>query len=128
MNILLDTHLALWALTDDPNFSKQARVLISSPANRVFSSVASMWEIAIKRAIHPDRMPISSIEFLHFCEQAGYENIPIRERHVIALESLPAIHGDPFDRILIAQALAESMLFLTHDRILGDYGETVRVV
>ena len=128
MNVLLDTHLALWALVDDPRLTKQTRALIGAAENRVFASVASMWEITIKRAIHPDRMPISGVEFLHFCEQAGYENLPIRERHVIALESLPAIHSDPFDRILIAQAKAEAMLFLTHDELLGDYGDSVRVV
>jgi hypothetical protein len=76
----------------------------------------------------PDRIPLSGIEFLHFCEEAGYESLPIRERHVIALESLPPIHADPFDRILVAQTGAESMVLLTHDGALAEYGEDVRVV
>jgi PIN domain nuclease of toxin-antitoxin system len=128
VNILLDTHVALWALTDDAKLTSEARVLILDDANRVFYSVASMWEIAIKKALKPDRIPLSGVEFLHFCEQAGYEGLPIRDRHVIALESLPPLHGDPFDRILIAQANAEALTLLTHDATLSGYGEAVRVV
>ena len=128
MNLLLDTHIALWALTDDPKLPDTARSLINDEGNRVFTSVATMWEIAIKHALKPDRMPLSGIEYLHFCEQAGYESLPIRESHVIALESLPAIHSDPFDRILVSQARAESLVFLTHDATLADYGPESRVV
>jgi len=128
MNLLLDTHVALWALTDDPRLSSKARALILDQANRVFASVASMWEVAIKRARKPGLIPLSGIEFLHFCEGAGYGNLPVRERHVIALESLPPLHADPFDRILLAQARAESMLFLTHDAKLAEYGEAVTLV
>ena len=128
MNILLDTHIALWALSDDPKLPSAARALILDEENRIFASVASMWEIAIKRALKPDRMPVSGIEFLHFCERSGYESLPIRERHVVALESLPPVHNDPFDRVLVAQASAEAMLFLTHDAVLAAYGTAVRVV
>jgi PIN domain nuclease of toxin-antitoxin system len=128
LNILLDTHIALWALSDDQKLSAAARALILDENNRIFTSVASMWEIAIKRAFKPDRIPVSGIEFLHFCEQAGYESLPIRERHVIALESLPPVHTDPFDRILVAQARAEALLFLTHNVTLSAYGAEVRVV
>jgi PIN domain nuclease of toxin-antitoxin system len=128
VNLLLDTHIALWALTDDPRLSEEARELISVAGIRVFASVASMWEVASKRAIKPEKMPLSGVEFLHYCEQAGYASLPVRGKHVIALESLPDIHGDPFDRILIAQARAEALLFLTHDTMLGRYGEPVRLV
>jgi PIN domain nuclease of toxin-antitoxin system len=128
MNLLLDTHIALWALTDDPKLPDAARSLILDEGNRVFTSVASMWEIAIKHALKPDRIPLSGIEYLHFCEQAGYESLPIRESHVIALESLPAIHSDPFDRILVSQARAESLILLTHDLALAGYGPELRVV
>ncbi len=128
MNLLVDTHIALWALAGDERLPAAARDLIADGKNRVFASVASMWEIAIKRSIKPDRMPLSGVEFLHFCEEAGYESLPIRERHVIALESLPPIHADPFDRILVAQARAESLVFLTHDAALAEYGSEVRVL
>jgi PIN domain nuclease of toxin-antitoxin system len=128
VNLLLDTHVALWALTDDERLSAPARALIADERNRVFASVASMWEIVIKRSLKPDRIPLSGVEFLHFCEKAGYESLPIRERHVIALESLPPIHADPFDRILVAQARAEAMVLLTHDSALAEYGAEVRVI
>ena len=128
MNLLLDTHIALWALADDAKLSVRARELIMDGKNRIFWSVASMWEIAIKRALKPDKVPLSGVEFLHHCEQAGYEQLSVRERHVIALESLPSIHSDPFDRMLISQARAEAMIFLTHDSVLSEYGDEVRVV
>jgi PIN domain nuclease of toxin-antitoxin system len=128
VNFLVDTHIALWALADDERLPKAARDLIADKRNRIFASVASMWEVAIKRSIKPDRMPIGGVEFLHFCEEAGYESLPIRERHMIALESMPSIHADPFDRILVAQARAESLVFITHDDALAGYGDEVRVV
>ena len=128
MNVLQDTHVALWALTDDAKLTAEARGLILDERNRIFWSVASMWEIAIKRALKPEKMPLSGVEFLHLCEQSGYERLQIGERHVVALESLPSIHADPFNRILVSQARAESMIFLTHDSILSAYGEEVRVV
>ena len=128
MNILLDTHIILWALTDDARLPRGARDLITDEGNRVFASVASMWEIAIKYLLKPERIPVSGEEFLHYCERSGYESLPIRERHVLALESLPALHADPFDRMLVSQAIAESLVFITHDATLGGYGEAVRVV
>jgi PIN domain nuclease of toxin-antitoxin system len=128
VNILLDTHIVLWALSDDLKLSAFARDLILDDNNRIFTSVASMWEVAIKKALRPERIPVSGIEFLHFCEQAGYEMLPIRERHIIALESLPPVHADPFDRILISQARAEALLLLTQDAKLAAYGDEVRLV
>ncbi len=128
MKLLLDTPIALWALSDDPRLTAETRELMCATDNRIWVSVASMWEVAIKRAIKPDKRPLSGVEFLHYCEQAGYESLPLRERHVAALESLPAIHADPFDRILIAQAQAEALVFLTHDAMLAGYGGQVRLV
>jgi len=128
MNILLDTHIALWSLVDDARLDKKARTMIERRDNRIFWSVASMWEVAIKHSLKPDRIPLSGVEFMHYCEQAGYECLPIRERHVMALETLPQIHADPFDRILVSQARAEAVVLLTHDTILSGYGELVVVV
>lgn len=87
-----------------------------------------MWEVAIKRSIKPNKIPVSGTEYRHYCEQAGYECLPVRDRHVIALESLPLLHNDPFDRILISQALSEGMVFLTHDSTLSTYGKKVVVL
>jgi PIN domain nuclease of toxin-antitoxin system len=127
MNILLDTHITLWSLTNDPRLPPKARDLISKEDNRIFWSVASMWEVAIKRSIKPEKIPVSGIEYMHYCEQAGYECLSVRDRHVVALESLPSLHSDPFDRILVSQALSEGMTFLTHDTVLGGYGKEVLV-
>jgi PIN domain nuclease of toxin-antitoxin system len=128
MNFLLDTHIALWALSDDERLATEAREFITNESNRIFVSVASMWEIAIKKALKPDKIPVSGREYLHYCGQAGYELLPIRETHVLSLENLPAIHSDPFDRILVSQASAESLLLLTHDSVLAKYGAVVKLI
>jgi PIN domain nuclease of toxin-antitoxin system len=128
MNFLLDTHIALWALSDDKKLSKEARRLIENENNRIFASVASMWEIAIKKALKPDKIPLSGREYLHYCGQAGYELLPIRETHVLSLEKLPLYHSDPFDRILVVQASVESMMLLTHDLVITKYGPSVRLI
>jgi PIN domain nuclease of toxin-antitoxin system len=128
MNFLLDTHIALWALSDDERLTKEARELITKEDNRIFVSVASMWEIAIKKALKPDKIPLSGKEYLHYCRQAGYELLPIRETHMLSLENLPALHSDPFDRILVAQASAESLILLTHDSVIAKYGSAVKLL
>jgi PIN domain nuclease of toxin-antitoxin system len=128
MNFLLDTHIALWALSDDESLTKEAREIIVNESNRIFVSVVSMWEIAIKKALKPQKIPLSGREYLHYCRQAGYELIPIRETHVLALEDLPPLHSDPFDRLLVAQASAESLILLTHDSVIAKYGSAVKLV
>ena len=128
MNFLLDTHIALWALSNDKRLAKEARGLIANEDNRIFVSVASIWEIAIKKALKPDKIPLSGREFLHYCGQAGYELLPIRETHILFLENLPILHSYPFDRILVAQASAESLMLLTHDSVIAKYGSAVKLV
>jgi PIN domain nuclease of toxin-antitoxin system len=128
MNFLLDTHIALWGLSGDERLTKEACGLIANEDNRIFVSIASMWEIAIKKALKPDKIPLSGREYLHYCKQAGYELLAITETHVLSLENLPTIHSDPFDRILVAQASAESLTLLTHDSVIAKYGSTVKLV
>ena len=128
MNLLLDAHIALWSLVDDSRLSPAARALISDPAHTIFWSVASMWEIAIKHSLKPNKIPVSAVEFPHFCAQAGFEALAIREGHIIALETLPRHHNDPFDRLLAAQAQAEAMILLTHGDALALYGPQIRLV
>lgn len=128
MKLLLDTHILLWALADDPKLPLTARRLIADESNTVVYSSASLWEVSIKHALHPDRMPASAATLLEFCEAAGYESLPIANRHVLALETLvrdPAAppHNDPFDRIMLAQAKADGLVFLTHDSLIPAYGE-----
>lgn len=128
MNLLLDTHIALWAITDDPKLSQLARGLIASPDNFVWVSSASVWEIAIKCALGRGDMPVSSQQALEFFKQSGYRNLPIDAAHATAVESLPAHHQDPFDRILVAQALIEPMRLITHDAVVARYSDTIILV
>ncbi len=127
MKLLLDTHLLIWDFTDEVKVSPTAIALIEDERNELFYSTASTWEIAIKHAIHPDRMLLSPGKFIRYCEMAGYRNLPVFDDHIRMLSTIPDIeelrHHDPFDRVLLAQAKAENMLFLTHDSLLARYDE-----
>ena len=125
MRLLLDTHVALWALMDDPRLSTKARGLIADNENRVFISAASLWEIAIKHALGRGGIPFSAEDALRHFTEAGYEFLGVRPSHAVVVETLPQIHGDPFDRMLVSQALAEPMRLLTHDRLLVSYSDVV---
>ena len=124
--ILLDTHMILWAMLDDPKLNDKMRNIIMDPNNTIYYSIASMWEVQIKYDIK--KMPISGIEFIHYCEQSGYHKLPIDDLHVVELaglerdESAP-YHNNPFDRILLSQAKAEGFSFLTHDPLFRGYNE-----
>ena len=128
MNVLLDTHIALWAITDSPRLPKQAFELISNPKNTIWVSVATIWEIAIKFALGRGDMPVSSQDALHYFQQSGYKILAIEAEHVIAAGALPIHHQDPFDRVLIGQALTEPMRLMTHDRLVAKYSNTVILV
>lgn len=128
MNILLDTHIILWALFKRENLSQRTIELISSEENTIFYSIASMWEFAIKHRKHPKQITRSGVELMHYCEQMGFSKLPIEDRHVCSLETLEQKEGypeheDPFDRILLAQAKEDNMVFLTHDRMFLTYDE-----
>jgi len=125
MKLLLDTHVALWALTDHRNLSAAARTLITDPDNDIFFSAATIWEISIKHALARKEMPVSGKEAQALLLDAGYRELPISSSHAAATEALPGHHADPFDRILIAQSRVEPMHLVTHDRQLIAYGELV---
>ena len=130
MKLLLDTHIALWAISDDRRLSKRARDLISNPSADLFVSVVSLWEIAIKHALGrsgPTAMTISAAEAREAFLESGYELLDMTSEHVLAVEGLAPIHSDPFDRLLVAQALSEPMRLLTHDAALAGYSELVEV-
>ena len=128
MNLLLDTHVALWAITDDQRLSAMARDLIQSPRNAVWISAASVWEIAIKYTLARENMPISGKEALGYFRQAGYLLLAIQPEHGAAVEDLAAHHQDPFDRLLVAQALTEPMRLVTHDALVARYSDTVILI
>ena len=128
MNVLLDTHIALWAITDDERMSGKARNILLSDKNEIYCSCVSAWEISIKHSLHPEHMPITAKEFANYCGKSGYAMLPVELPHILALDGLARSadapkHKDPFDRMLIAQAKAEDMLFMTHDRMLLYYNE-----
>lgn len=131
MRLLLDTHIALWAITDSPRLPAAARDLIRAPENAIFVSAANLWEIAIKHALKrsgPSAMPISAQEAQGYFIGAGYHLLAITPQHAIAVETLPAHHADPFDRMLVAQARTEPLRLVTQDKELAAYGESVMVV
>lgn len=125
MNLLLDTHIALWAIADSPKLPAKARELIANPRNTVWISAASLWEITIKHSLGRGDMPVSGREALAYFEQAGYRFLPIEPEHTVAVGELPHLHADPFDRLLVAQARQVPMHLVTHDAMVARYGETI---
>ncbi len=125
MNLLLDTHVALWAIADSPKLSQSARDLIDSPRSSVWVSAATVWEIAIKHALAREDMPISGQSALRYFHDSGYGVLPVEAEHAAAVEGLPPHHRDPFDRILVAQALVEPMRLMTHDPMMARYSDTI---
>ena len=128
MRLLLDTHIALWALVDSPRLPAKARLLILAPDNEVVVSAASVWEIAIKHGLAKKNMPVSGAEAKSWFTRAGYTLLPVTADHAALVEELPPHHADPFDRILIAQALDEPLRLVTHDPTVARYSDTVILV
>lgn len=125
MNLLLDTHVALWAITDSAKLSQKAREIIESPQSSVWISAASIWEIAIKHALGRGDMPVSGHDAARYFRESGYQFLPVETAHAAAVEELPGHHQDPFDRLLVAQALVEPMRLMTHDPVVARYSDTI---
>ncbi len=122
--ILLDTHLLLWAVSEPRKLPKEARRLIDEA--EVFVSAASIWEVGIKAAL--GKLAADPSELLAEMEPAGFQLLPVGGDHAAAVSLLPALHKDPFDRMLIAQAKTEPLLLLTNDAALPAYGDCVKLV
>lgn len=126
MNVLLDTHVAIWALNEPRRLPGRIRDLLETQADLVAVSHISLWEIGIKYPLsRRDAPPRSTRETLEDVVAAGFELLPLGLEHVLAFERLPRLHGDPMDRLLIAQALVEGLSFVTHDGEFAAYGETI---
>ena len=123
MRVLLDTHLLLWALADPARLQAEARRLIDHAD--VYVSAASVWEISIKAGL--GKLSADPGEVVAALEPAGFLPLPITVQHAARVASLPLVHRDPFDRLLVAQALVEPMRLLTTDAVLAGYGELVTV-
>jgi PIN domain nuclease of toxin-antitoxin system len=116
MRILVDTHVFLWDLLDDRRSSRKAKEILSSDEHQLYFSLVSLWEIAIKMKTGKLNAVGSTVSYIRD-EMAEYrmELLPLRYEHILELERLPLHHSEPFDRLLIAQAIAESLPILTHD-------------
>jgi len=126
MRILLDTHVLLWALGEPHRLDKPTRAAIESTANEVLFSAASIWEIAIKSLLGRVDFAAKPTEIAREARDAGFVELTIRSEAAAHVAELPSIHRDPFDRILVAQAIVEPALFYTVDRRLPAYSELVR--
>lgn len=128
MNLLLDTHIALWTIADAQKLPGRAQDLIVDLRNTVCISAVTLWEIAIKHALSQrrvGRMPVSAGAALGHFRSAGFEVLDVSAQHVLALEALPMLHADPFDRMLVAQALSEPMRLLTSDAAVAAYDDKI---
>ena len=131
MRLLLDTHIALWAIADHASLSGKARRLIDDPDNEIVISTATIWEIAIKYALNrgsPNDMPVSGEEALGYFRDAGFEMLDIAPAHASAVGTLAALHADPFDRMLVAQAMTVPLRLLTHDHRIAAYSDSIILV
>lgn len=128
MKLLLDTHLLLWAAGEPAKLPEAARTQIENETNVLFFSPASLWEIAIKRGLGRSGFQVDVRQLRRALLDNGYVELAISSQHAVEVDGLPKLHKDPFDRILIAQAMVEGVAFLTADRLLADYGEPVQMV
>ena len=122
MRLLLDTHILLWVMLDDRQLTARARSLIAD-ADSVHVSTVSLWELAIKRSLGKLKLDVDALD-AHLTHNA-IEPLAISWAHARQLRALPALHGDPFDRMLVAQALCEPLQLLTHDAALTAYSDLV---
>ena len=128
MKFLLDTHLLLWAAGSPRRLSAQARKLLGDADHELFFSSASLWEIAIKRGLGRDDFQVEPGLLRRGLLDNGYQELPISGVHALAIEALPAIHRDPFDRMLVSQALTEGFTLLTSDPAVARYPGPIRLV
>ncbi len=125
MNLLLDTHFLLWIANGDPRLTAKARKIISA-ADAVHMSAASLWEISIKVGI--GKLAVDVDALAECLDAAGLIELPVTIAHARTLKSLPNHHRDPFDRLLVAQAMTEPMYLLTADAGLAAYGAVVKLI
>ena len=128
MRLLLDTHLLLWAVGDSKRLPVEARALLEDPGNDVYFSAASIWEIAIKSSLRRKDFSVDMDVLRAALPQMGLMELPVSAAHAAGVAKLAAVHGDPFDRMLVAQSIAEPLTLLTNDAMLARYWDGVRVV
>lgn len=127
MKLLLDTHLLLWAADSIERVPPGVRSLMADGENELFFSAASLWEIAIKSRLNRPDFQVDARVLRRGLMDNGYSELSILSEHAVAVDALPAIHKDPFDRLLIAQATVEGITLLTNDAIVAQYPGPVRL-
>ena len=126
MKYLLDTHILIWNLTNDEQLKNGVRKIIYNPQNEIYYSPLSLYEIDLKHSKHPDDMPTTGEEIFAFCEKAGFQYLPLKPEHTLHAKNLKRYentppHNDPFDKIMLCQAIVENMFFMTHDSRIAEY-------
>jgi PIN domain nuclease of toxin-antitoxin system len=125
MRLLLDTHVFLWCVKDDRRLTKSARALLAGAAE-IYVSSASVWEAAIKAKL--GKLDVDVDALVVSIGDSGFLELPVTAKHAAAVAKLPDLHNDPFDRLLIAQAISEPLRFLTADDVLGQYSDLVELI
>jgi PIN domain nuclease of toxin-antitoxin system len=126
VRVLLDTHVAIWAVTEPQRIPKALLEIISDTANGVFVSVVAVWETSIKHQLgRIDSPPFSGQQSIGHFQDAGFSLLNIIPAHAAFVERLPPIHSDPFDRLMLAQAIVENIHFVTHDSRLRQYDAAI---
>ncbi len=128
MKILLDTHVLLWAAGMPERLKPGARALIEDPENELHFSAASLWEVAIKSGLGRDDFSVDPRLLRRALLEHGHMELAISGAHAVAVDLLPPIHSDPFDRLLVAQAQIEAMTLLTADEVVGRYPGPIKVI
>jgi len=128
MKLLLDSHLLLWTAGQPDRLSAEARKFIDNPDNELLFSAASLWEIIIKRGLGRDDFKVDARVLRRALLDNGYSELPVVSDHVVAIDGLPPIHKDPFDRLLVAQATVEGITLLTTDSLVAKYPGPIRTV
>lgn len=126
--LLLDTHLLIWAAAFPGRLALETHTLLNDPENQLLFSPASIWEIATKRGLNRPDFQIDARLLRRGLLDNGYLELPILSQHAVAVESLPPIHKDPFDRMLVAQASVEGIVLLTDDAVVAQYPGPVRLI
>lgn len=128
MSLLLDTHVLLWAAAEPHRLPAAVRAEIEAPATTPLFSAASLWEVAIKASLGRADFTVSAARLRRGLLENGYAELPVTGRHAAAVASLPDLHRDPFDRMLVAQAQVEGVTLVTADSVLGGYPGPIRVI
>ena len=128
MKLLLDTHILLWTVGQPEKLSESARTILTEPANSLFFSAASIWEIVIKLGLGRADFKVDPYRLRKMLVVHGYTELAVTAEHALKVDSLLPLHKDPFDRLLLAQARIEGMLLITGDASIAQYKESVLTV